>query len=123
MAPNLDPYEQKLLIGWQDVFKKVQLTFWVLLALKDSPKHMAAIKEFILKKTGHVFVVDDKSMYRALRRLNGAGIVDFITEPNAKGPERKVYALTRTGQKILNTFIQRNIVTFLQPAMQQLLKK
>lgn len=117
-------YEQQLLEGWEDVFKKGQLTLWILLALKDGPKHMADIKGFILDATDGLLEADDKSMYRALRRYYDVEMVDFRTEANDKGPDRKVYQLTGVGLSVLNQFVRRNILNvFLKPSVRRLLEK
>ncbi|MDB5182260.1 MAG: hypothetical protein JWO47_44 [Candidatus Saccharibacteria bacterium] len=105
----LDSYEQKLLDGWEDVYKKGQLKLWILLALKDGPKYMPAIKEFIAESTNGILEADDKSMYRALRQYDHAEIVTFQLDANDQGPDRKRYALTETGRKVLDAFIERNI--------------
>lgn len=120
---ELDQYERKLLEGWEEVFKKGQLTLWIMLALKDGPKHMAEIKAFITSATNHSLSADDQSMYRALRRYNDAEMVDFTTKPG-KGPDRKVYSLSGVGAKVLENFIQRNIVeVFFKPNIKQLLER
>lgn len=106
----LDDYEQKLLQGWEEVYKKSQLTFWILLALKDSPKHMAEIKDYILLKTNGTLEADDKSMYRALRRYTDVDMLSFNLEQNDSGPDRKIYKLTDTGLNVLSSFSRRNIL-------------
>jgi DNA-binding PadR family transcriptional regulator len=117
-------YEQQLLEGWEDVFKKGQLTLWILLALKDGPKHMADIKAFILQATEGLLEADDKSMYRALRRYNDVEMVEYRTEANDKGPDRKVYELTDTGLNVLDQFVRRNILNvFLKPSVRRLLER
>ncbi len=119
----LDSYEQKLLEGWEDVFKKSQLTLWILLALKDGSKHMAEMKQFILDATNDQLEADDKSMYRALRRYYDVEMVDFRTEPNDKGPDRKIYFLTASGRNVLQQFIKRNILQiFFKPSVRKLLE-
>ena len=119
----LNKYEQTLLEGWEEVHKKGQLTLWILLALKDSPKHMANIKLFILKETNGLLEADDKSMYRALRRFNEVEIVAFTIEKNKRGPDRKLYYLTKIGKDVLAAFIQHNILDILlKPSVLRLLK-
>ncbi len=119
----LNNFEQTLLDGWEDVYKKGQLTLWILLALKDGPKHMVSIKEFILDTTSSLVEADDKSMYRALRRYYDVGMVDYYMEPNSGGPDRKVYQLTQTGKRVLQTFVSRNILGLLMdPRVTALLK-
>ncbi|HSW37666.1 MAG TPA: PadR family transcriptional regulator [Candidatus Saccharimonadales bacterium] len=121
---KLDDYEQKLLDGWEEVFKKGQLTMWIMLALKDGPKHMADIKAFIDEATNGTLTADDQSMYRALRRYYDVELVDFTTEPGKSGPDRKVYSLTKIGQRVLEEFIARNITSvFFKPQIVNLLNK
>ncbi|HSH18479.1 MAG TPA: PadR family transcriptional regulator [Candidatus Saccharimonadales bacterium] len=115
-------FEDKLLGGWEDVYKKGQLTLWVLLALKHGPKHMAEIKQFILQLTNNLVEADDKSMYRALRRFTEVGMTSYTVGVNDAGPDRKVYALTNTGHTVLHAFIDRNIAgIFYKDSVRQLL--
>lgn len=109
MVPKLSTYEQRLLEGWEEVFKKGQLTLWIMLALKDGEKHMAEIKQFIAVVTDGNLTADDQSMYRALRRYYDAELVEYGTEPGDGGPERKVYRLTPIGSRVLKSFVERNI--------------
>ncbi len=120
---KLDDYEQKLLDGWEGVFKKGQLTLWIMMALKDGPKHMNEIKTFIAQATNGTLSADDQSMYRALRRYYDAEMIDYSGEPGKSGPDLKVYSLATIGAKVLDQFIQRNIVTiFFKPEIKALLK-
>jgi len=110
---QINDYEQKLLEGWEDVYRKGQLSLWILLALKDGPKYMSEIKSFIEDTTAHTISADDKSMYRALRRYDSAALIEFTLEPNASGPDRKIYSLTDTGGNVLAAFVERNITNVL----------
>lgn len=119
---KLDDYETKLLQGWEEVYKKGQLTLWIMLALGESPKHMVEIKQFISKATNGTLTADDQSMYRALRRYHDAEMVIYTTEPGkAAGPDRKVYTLTDVGRRVLTTFAQRNIIQVFYDKTNQLL--
>ena len=113
---DLTKYEQTLLDGWEDVHKKAQLTLWILLALKDAPRHMVEIKTFIGERTNDTISADDKSMYRALRRFADADLIDFEAEASESGPDKKRYYLTGIGRKTLTAFLERNIQdVFLNP--------
>lgn len=119
----IDTYEQSLLKAWEEVYKKGQLTLWILLALKDGPKHMAEIKQFIATQTRATLNADDKSMYRALRRYQAAEMIDFKPAPGAGGPDRKIYELTAAGKRVLAAFCERNITQiFYQPDIETLIK-
>lgn len=119
---KLTDYEQRLLEGWEEVFKKGQLTMWIMLALKDGPKHMAEIKQFIADSTIGSLSADDQSMYRALRRYNDAEMINFTTTPGDGGPDRKVYALSTIGVRVLDVFTKHNIVdVFYKPSIRKLI--
>jgi PadR family transcriptional regulator, regulatory protein PadR len=120
---ELDNYERKLLDGWEDVFKKGQLTLWIMLALKDGPKHMSEIKQFIHQATNGTLSADDQSMYRALRRYYDTELVDFKQEPGKGGPELKIYSLSHVGRNVLEIFIKRNILdVFFKPQIKSLIE-
>jgi PadR family transcriptional regulator PadR len=108
--------------GWEEAFKKGQLTLWIMLALKDGPKHMADIKHFIYRATNGTLTADDKSMYRALRRYYDAEMLDFTTK-SSNGPDLKIYSLTKIGHKVLKEFTKRNITdVFYQSNIKELIK-
>lgn len=116
-------YEVKLLDAWEEIYKRGQLTLWIMLALKKSAKHMHEIKEFIEESTDATLVADDKSMYRALRRYCEAEMIEFTASPNASGPDRKVYSLTTTGEAVLEAFLNRNMGVFYKPEIMKLVKE
>jgi len=110
---KLTTYEQQLLQGWEEIYKRGQLTLWIFLALQDGPKHMAAIKEHIKIQTNGTVGADDQSMYRALRRYYETELVTYSKSATLNGPDRKVYELTSTGQNVLKSFIERNVKALL----------
>lgn len=121
---KLDDYQQSLLTGWEEVFKKGQLTLWIALALKAGPKHMAEIKEFIIQLTNGTTDVDDRSIYRALRRYHQADIVEFSMVPSDNGPEHKIYHLTTNGDVLVAAFCKRNIIdVFYRPEVRKLVEE
>lgn len=120
---QLDDYEEKILAGWEDVHHKSQLSLWILLALKDGAKYMATIKNFISDATHQQIQPDDKSVYRALRRFRDSDLIDFELQPNAGGPDLKIYRLTKTGKNVLDSFVERNIIdVFYQPRNRKLIE-
>ena len=120
---NNEQYIAKLLNNWEEVAKRGQLTLWVLLALKDGPKHMADIKRFIAEATNETIAADDRSLYRALRRYHQAEMLEFTSQPGS-GPDLKVYELSPIGREVLRQFIERNITNVLfQPTITKLLQE
>ncbi len=118
-----DAYTEQLLQGWEEVFKKGQLTLWVLLALYDGPKHMAEIRQYVAAATNDQVTVDDVSLYRALRRYYDNELTDVTTAPG-KGPDKKIYSLTPIGTQVLRQFVTRNIVgTLYKPEVKNIIER
>jgi len=105
-------YKTKLLTNWEETYKKGQLTFWILLALKDKSIYVSEIKDFIKSITNGTISCEDQSVYRALRKYYDLEIVDYELKKGNKGPDRKYYFLTTIGKELLSEFIQRNISVF-----------
>lgn len=120
---KLTPFEEKLLAGWESVYKMGQLSLWLMLALKDSPKHMAQIKEFVIHGSGHALTADDKSIYRSLRKFDKTGLISFTVMHNPNGPDLKLYTLTDTGKHVLHQFLARNICIFYEPDIHKLIER
>lgn len=124
-ANNVDrQYEDRLVEAWESVYKKGQLTLWILLALKNDNMHMSAIKNFIDFTARGTISADDRSMYRALRRFKSMNLVDYVDEKSDRGgPDRKVYRLTETGSNVLLKFIKKNIIDiYYQRGIEKLIK-
>ncbi|MEO9483988.1 MAG: PadR family transcriptional regulator [Ekhidna sp.] len=107
-----ETYQSALLAGWEETYKKGQLTFWLLLSLRDEPLYVTEIQTFIKNITADTISCEDQSLYRALRKYYDLEIVDFELRQGHKGPDRKYYFLTKIGKKLLSDFTQRNISIF-----------
>lgn len=106
----MDNYEDSLIEAWEAVYKQGQLTLWIFLALYESPKTIAQIKQYLQNKTQTILSVDDKSLYRSLRRYFDTNMVDHEPKPSKNGgPPLKQYSLTPLGRSVLAKFVNRNI--------------
>ncbi len=114
-------YKQKLLTAWEDVYKRGQLTLWILLSLKTKSRYVEEIKDFIEKSTNKTFTCEEQSLYRSLRKFYDLEMVDFENQTGNKGPERKYYFLTPLGKEILKEFIERNIALFYKEELKKLI--
>lgn len=124
MATDMLTYEQTLLVGWEEVYRKSQLSLLMLLALKDGAKYTAEIKDFILATSRGLQTTDEQSLYRALRRYHKAGMVAYDEVVSKTGPNLKRYKLTELGMEVLSRFLQRNIIDiFYNQDIQDLIKK
>ena len=111
--PSIDD----LLLQWEGVYKKGLLTFWVLLLLRDRPMYALEIGQELGEVSHDTMSVDERSLYRALRRFEWAGFVSSEWEPSDIGPRRRYYSLTSLGDRLLRRFTQRNILLFMEPDM------
>lgn len=113
----------ELVADWDDVYKKGQLTLWVLLAVFEGKKYAAQITDFMFEATGGSFEVKEQSLYRALRRFDDMGLVRIsLEESPSGGPKRKYYELTNEGVAVVGRFVEINIAPLLQPKIITLLQ-
>lgn len=119
---NKTTYEETLLQAWEQNYHKGHLTFWVLIALKESHKSLEEIRAFIDELGKGAVSYDDQSIYRALRKYDDVDLVQHELRDSEKGPPRKYYQLTPTGRKVLQRFIERNILIFQQKKLQNIIQ-
>lgn len=104
------------------MYKKGQLTLWVLLAVADGKKYADEIADFISGATAGHLTVAEQSLYRALRRFRSMGLVAITEEPSPNGgPNRKYYLLTGDGFAVLQKFINLHLAPLQAPRIQQLI--
>jgi len=98
-----------------------EATFLILLSLSPAPKHGYAImKEVKVLSKGRINF-STGTLYGALRRLLEHGWIKRVSdpEPNPTDRERKSYALTERGRKVLSTETER-LRSLLATAEQQI---
>ena len=109
-SAELDEYERKLLSGWEEIYKRGLLTMWLLLAVRDRPRYPAEIAEFIDTMSQGTMAADERSLYRAMRRLNNLELVETSNKPGRRtGADRRYYQITRTGHRVLDAFLDRHV--------------
>ena len=109
---DTEAYQLKLLSSWEETYKKGQLSFWLLLSLKKQPRYLSEIQDFIQSTTKGTISCENQSLYRSLRKYYDLEIVDYELKEGHKGPNRKYYYLTKIGEELLQSFIERNIRLF-----------
>jgi len=81
----------------------------LLLLLREHPAHGYDLLER-LRPLG--FNRDDPGrLYRALRALEGEGLVRSAWESSTSGPDRRIYELTRPGMEALHEAVQSLLAT------------
>ena len=118
---NTEEYRQELLAAWEETYKKGQLTFWLLLSLRQEPLYVSELKNKIEEVTEGTISCEEQSLYRSLRKYYDLEIVEYDMREGNKGPERKYYKLTALGEELLNNFIQRNIKILYNPVLKNLI--
>jgi PadR family transcriptional regulator PadR len=111
---NLDEID-RLLLNWEEVYKKGLLTFWLLLLLHERAAYAYEINDAVQKISQGTISADNNSIYRALGRFEAMGIVNSDLRQSDIGPARKYYVLSEKGVILLGKFIQRNILLFETP--------
>jgi PadR family transcriptional regulator PadR len=107
----------QLLLQWEDVYKKGLLSFWMLLLIQQRPMYAFEMKSAIAEFSQGTIGADEKSIYRALKRFEEAGLIDSDTQPSDVGPPRRYFSLTPSGKELLTQFILRNIGVFQHPTV------
>lgn len=109
-SPDLDEFEQALVDQWSEIHKRSALVHLLMVALADGPKWSGDLATFIDDKTGGEWSVDERSLYRALRRLERSEVIEHIKEAvPGTGAKRKVFAITASGQRVLDEYEQTTL--------------
>ncbi|MBO5135478.1 MAG: PadR family transcriptional regulator [Bacteroidaceae bacterium] len=112
---------EELLNAWEETYKKGQLTLWVFLALREGRKCVEDIKEFVERMSEGTMSCEEQSLYRNLRKFQHLEIVTYESRKVSKGPDRKYYYLTETGEELFKRFVERNILIFTKESIINLL--
>lgn len=112
---------EELLNAWEETYKKGQLTLWVFLALREGRKCVEDIKEFVERMSEGTMSCEEQSLYRNLRKFQHLEIVTYESKKVSKGPDRKYYYLTETGEELFKRFVERNILIFTKESIINLL--
>ncbi|MBZ2197308.1 helix-turn-helix transcriptional regulator [Occultella gossypii] len=103
---ELTDYESHVLASWTDTHKKSALMLLILLALVEGPGWSAQVRDFISGATGGRLAVDEQSLHRALRRVEGLNLITHAAQPApGTGAKRKVYELTASGGRVLSAYL------------------
>jgi DNA-binding PadR family transcriptional regulator len=84
-------------------------TFFILLSLSPHPKHGYAIMQEVRALSEGRVQLSTGTLYGAIKRLLDNGWIRRVEDPltNRTRRERKVYALTAGGRRVLNAEIER----------------
>ncbi len=114
---------EALLNQWEQTYKRGLLSFWILLSLNEREMYAYEMRDEIRQLSQGSIIADDNSIYRALKRFTQTGLVLSNKRASAKGPPRRYFALTTTGQELLAVFIRRNILVFQETVVAKAIEK
>jgi transcriptional regulator len=80
---------------------KGHLDMIVLAALSSGPAHGYAVIQEIRRRSGGEFDLPEGTIYPALHRLEQAGLLGSRWTAAESGRQRRIYSLTRRGQRAL----------------------
>lgn len=101
-----------LLEAWEQNYKKGLLTFWLLLILHERETYAFEMARLVEEYSQATITADEKSIYRALNRFEGLGVVASSWHASDVGPPRRYYRLSDKGWELLRAFIRRNVLLF-----------
>lgn len=78
---------------------KGDLPALILAVLGDAPRHGYAIAREVERLSDDALTMREGSLYPALRVLEQDGLIVGTWQPQEKGADRKVYALTEAGKR------------------------
>jgi len=84
-----------------DLFRGT-LDMLILRTLQGGPAHGFAIVQSIASRSDDVLLVEEGSLYPALRRLEDRGLVTFAWATTANNRRARFYSLTRRGLRYLD---------------------
>jgi DNA-binding PadR family transcriptional regulator len=103
---ELSHYERTVLTSWTETHKKSALMLFILLALTRESGWSSQIRNFITTLTGGRLAVDEQSLHRALRRVEGLNLITHSDQPApGTGAKRKIYELTDSGERVLAAYL------------------
>ncbi len=105
-----DDFEVAIVEQWSEIHKRSALVYVIMVALAEGPKWSGDLLTYIEDITGGAWGVDDRSLYRALRRLEKTELVKHSKmDASGTGAKRKVFEITESGQCVLARFESRTL--------------
>ncbi len=115
----IDKSFDDLLATWEGNYKKGLLTFWLLLVLHEQESYAFEMSRKVTDLSRGTVSADEKSIYRALNRFEGLGLVESSWRDSSIGPKRRYYRMSGMGLALLQAFIERNILLFKDPGVDE----
>ncbi len=95
---------------WNKEYKKGFFSYIILLLLKERPMYGFEIANKILELTNKKVSFQESGIYHILKKLKEKGFVTAEWQKSNKGPNRKYYSITESGEQLLKIFTKDYIL-------------
>jgi len=119
---KLSKIVKKVLKLWNKEYKKGFFSYIILLLLKDKPRYGFEISNKISEITLKKVTFQSSGIYHILKKMEHEGLVTSDWEPSDKGPNRKYYTITESGEQLLKIFT-KNFILPINNAVNKLIEK
>lgn len=108
MQSESEEYIEELVISWRQVYKKSITSILILKSLENQPKWSQQIHQQLELMSGSKLSLDQRSLHRALRRLNSSGLIELEKKSGEKREAKhKFYKITEDGRDLLNLILDK----------------
>jgi len=107
---------------WNKEYKKGFFSYIILLLLKECPMYGFEIANKILELTNNKVSFQESGIYHILKKLKEKGFVTAEWQKSNKGPNRKYYSITESGEQLLKIFTKDYILP-INNAVNKLIEK
>ena len=95
---------------WNKEYKKGFFSYIILLLLKDNSLYGMEINNKLLEITGGKVSFQESGTYHILKKLRENGFIKGKWKKSMKGPKRKYYTITESGDQLLKVFTENYIL-------------
>lgn len=97
------------MVRWLKEMRRGTLEFWVLTLLNEEPMYGARLCRILSDWSKGLIDIKAGTIYPLLKRLEEDGWIEETTikiQEGEKGPERKIYGVTNTGEQLVKAMIE-----------------
>ncbi len=99
---------ENLLKSWEKKHRKGFTPYMVLVLLSEKEMYGYEIRQRLDELSGNM-TFQESSIYQILKKFTKKGIVQAFSKKSPKGPDRKYYTLTESGETLLEKYSERYI--------------
>ena len=108
---------------WEKEYKKGFTAYIVMSLLHGKPMYGYEIKQQMEDFTGGIVTFKESAIYQILKHMKKKGFLEAYWDKSPRGPRRRYYRVTESGQDLLAAFTQCCLLplnTMLQASIEQM---